>query len=54
MTRDQIIADMVRGTLLGRLPTVADVANVAPFLVSDRAGAVTSTFGNITCGRVLD
>ena len=54
MTRDQVITDMVRGTLLNRLPTVADVGNVAAFLVSDRAGAMTSAFGNITCGQVLD
>jgi hypothetical protein len=27
---------------------------VAAFLVSDRAGAMTSTLGNITCGQILD
>jgi 3-oxoacyl-[acyl-carrier protein] reductase len=54
MTRDQIIDDMLKATLLGRLPTLNDVGNVAAFLVSDRAAAMTATFGNITCGQILD
>ena len=54
LTRDQIVADMEKQTILGRLPTLADVGDVAAFLASDRAATMTSTFGNITCGAVLD
>jgi NAD(P)-dependent dehydrogenase (short-subunit alcohol dehydrogenase family) len=54
MTREQIIADMRQTTLLDRLPSLADVGNVAAFLASDGAAAMTSTFGNISCGSILD
>src|SRR5829696_6715969 len=36
MIREQVVADMSRGPLLGRLPTLRDVRNVAALLVSDR------------------
>jgi NAD(P)-dependent dehydrogenase (short-subunit alcohol dehydrogenase family) len=42
------------GTLLKRLPTLAQVADYAAFLASDRAGATTGAIANITCGTVLD
>jgi enoyl-[acyl-carrier-protein] reductase (NADH) len=45
---------MENGTLLGRLPTLSDVANAAIFLASDRAGAMTGTTVNLTCGSILD
>jgi 3-oxoacyl-[acyl-carrier protein] reductase len=38
------------GTLLKRLPTSAEVANVATIMASDRAGAMTGTFVSVTCG----
>lgn len=41
-------------TLLGRFPTLAEVASTAAFLVSDRAGAMTGTIANLSCGAVLD
>jgi NAD(P)-dependent dehydrogenase (short-subunit alcohol dehydrogenase family) len=41
-------------TLLGRLPTLADVAETAAFLASDRAGAITAAVVNLTCGAVAD
>ena len=41
-------------TLLGRLPTLADVAETAVFLASDRAGAMTAAVVNLTCGAVAD
>ena len=37
-------------TLLKRLPTLAEVADTAAFLASDRAGAITGTVANLTCG----
>jgi NAD(P)-dependent dehydrogenase (short-subunit alcohol dehydrogenase family) len=40
-------------TLLGRLPTVAQVADAAVFLASDRAAAITGTVVDITCGNAV-
>jgi 3-oxoacyl-[acyl-carrier protein] reductase len=40
-------------TLLRRLPTVADLANVATFMASDRAAAMTGTVANVSCGGVV-
>lgn len=42
------------GTLLNRLPLLADVANAAAILASDRAGAMTATLANVTCGAYVD
>ncbi|HEY3750277.1 MAG TPA: SDR family oxidoreductase [Pseudonocardiaceae bacterium] len=39
---------------LGRLPLLADIANAATLLASDRAGAMTATLANVTCGAFLD
>ena len=41
-------------TLLNRLPTLAEVADTAAFLASDRAGAITGTVANLTCGSSVD
>lgn len=41
-------------TLLGRFPTLAEVASTAAFLASDRAGAMTGAIANLSCGAVLD
>jgi 3-oxoacyl-[acyl-carrier protein] reductase len=40
------------GTMLGRLPTLGQVAETAAFLASDRAGAMTGTIVNVTSGMV--
>lgn len=39
-------------TMLGRAPSLAQVAETAAFLASDRAGGVTGTLVNVTCGLV--
>jgi hypothetical protein len=39
-------------TMLRRPPVLACVADVAAFLASDRAGAMTGTIANVTCGMV--
>jgi 3-oxoacyl-[acyl-carrier protein] reductase len=44
----------VPGALLQRSPTLAEVADMAAFLASDRASGLTATVANITCGSVLD
>lgn len=43
-----------QGTLLGRLPTLQQVAEYATFLASDRAGATTGAVANLSCGAVVD
>jgi NAD(P)-dependent dehydrogenase (short-subunit alcohol dehydrogenase family) len=45
---------MSEGTVLGRLPTLAEVGNAAVLTASDYAGAMTGTIANLTCGSVLD
>jgi NAD(P)-dependent dehydrogenase (short-subunit alcohol dehydrogenase family) len=40
-------------TLLGRLPTLAQVADAAVFLASDRAGAITGAVLDLTCGNAV-
>lgn len=40
--------------LLKGLPTLADVANTAAFLASDRAAAISGTVANLTCGMSVD
>ncbi len=42
------------GTLLKRLPTLAEVANFVAFVASDRAGAMTGAIVNLTCGSLVD
>jgi NAD(P)-dependent dehydrogenase (short-subunit alcohol dehydrogenase family) len=39
-------------TMLRRMPALAQVAEVAAFLASDRAGAITGSITNVTCGMV--
>jgi enoyl-[acyl-carrier-protein] reductase (NADH) len=41
-------------TLLARLPTLAEVADTAAFLASDRASAMTGAIVNLTSGAVVD
>ena len=54
MTFEDALAGAGRGTLLQRLPMVAEVAHVAAMMASDRASAMTGTFVNVTCGSRVD
>jgi NAD(P)-dependent dehydrogenase (short-subunit alcohol dehydrogenase family) len=54
VTLGKFLADVSSGTLLRRLPTVAEVANVATIMASDWASAMTGTFVNVTCGARSD
>ena len=47
-------AYMENGTVLGRLPTLDEVANAAVFMASDRASAMTGAIVNLTCGSIMD
>jgi NAD(P)-dependent dehydrogenase (short-subunit alcohol dehydrogenase family) len=39
---------------LKRLPTLAEVANVAAFMASDQSSAMTATVANLSCGLIAD
>jgi len=41
-------------TLLGRLPTLEEVADYAAFVASDRASAMTGAIANLTSGALVD
>lgn len=50
----EVLADSGSGTLLGRLPRVAEVANMAALMASDYASAMTGVIANVTCGYIVD
>jgi 3-oxoacyl-[acyl-carrier protein] reductase len=55
MTVEEMLAGRATtATLLKRLPTLNEVANVAPFVVSDRATAMTGAIAHITSGSLVD
>jgi NAD(P)-dependent dehydrogenase (short-subunit alcohol dehydrogenase family) len=47
-------ARLEQGTMLGRLPTLAEVAGTAAFVASDRAGAITGAVVNLSAGAYPD
>jgi NAD(P)-dependent dehydrogenase (short-subunit alcohol dehydrogenase family) len=48
-----VIEQMISGmTMLKRAPDVAQIAETAAFLASDRAGAITGTVVNASCGLI--
>jgi NAD(P)-dependent dehydrogenase (short-subunit alcohol dehydrogenase family) len=49
---ERLVEGMAQMTMLRRSPGLAQVAEVAAFLSSDRAGAMTGTIANATCGLV--
>lgn len=54
-TVDAMLAERARtATLLKRLPTLAEVADFAAFIASDRAGAMTGAIANLSCGSLVD
>jgi NAD(P)-dependent dehydrogenase (short-subunit alcohol dehydrogenase family) len=54
VTPAQFQAILEQGTLLKRLPTLAEVADTAAFVASDRAGAMTATVANLSAGSITD
>ncbi len=54
MTREELIAWMQGNTMLQRLTSLAEVGNVAAFVASDQASAMTASGVNIACGSVPD
>ena len=54
-TVEAMLAEWARsGPLLGRFPTLAEVAEAAAFAASDRAGATTGAIVNLTSGSLVD
>jgi 3-oxoacyl-[acyl-carrier protein] reductase len=54
MSVEQMLAQWGKdGTLLVRLPTLAQVADAAVFLASDRAGAITGAVTDLTSGNAV-
>jgi len=50
-----MLAERARtGTLPKRFPTLAEVADYAAFVASDRASAMTGAIANLTCGSLVD
>ncbi len=54
LTLEEVQAKAESMTLLRRLPTLAEVANVAAFIASDQASAMTATVANLSCGSLVD
>jgi NAD(P)-dependent dehydrogenase (short-subunit alcohol dehydrogenase family) len=54
LTIDEFFAAPADRSLLGRWPTLADVAEAAAFLASDRAAATTGTVINLTAGAIVN
>jgi NAD(P)-dependent dehydrogenase (short-subunit alcohol dehydrogenase family) len=54
VTAAQFQARLEQGTLLKRLPTLAEVADTAAFVASDGAGAMTATVVNLSAGSITD
>jgi 3-oxoacyl-[acyl-carrier protein] reductase len=52
MALDEFVAWMQGKTMLKRLTSLDEVANVAAFMASDRASAMTASGANVTCGSV--
>lgn len=53
-TREEVQTAVEATTLLRRLPTLTDLANVATFMASDQASAMTATVANLSCGFLAD
>jgi NAD(P)-dependent dehydrogenase (short-subunit alcohol dehydrogenase family) len=50
----EMVVQMIAGmAALRRAPRLAEVAEAAAFLASDRASAITGSMANVTCGLVL-
>lgn len=53
-TFEEVLADSASDTLLGRLPSVIEVANAATVMASDYTSAMTGVIANVTCGYIVD
>jgi NAD(P)-dependent dehydrogenase (short-subunit alcohol dehydrogenase family) len=54
LTPSEFRARLEQSTLLKRLPTLAELADTAAFVASERAGAMTATVANLSAGGIID
>jgi NAD(P)-dependent dehydrogenase (short-subunit alcohol dehydrogenase family) len=54
VTVEEMLQGAAEGTLLKRLPTLGEVADVAAFMASGRSRAMTGAIVNMTCGALVD
>ncbi len=54
ITREQFNEIIASKNHRRRLPTLAELANVAVFMASDEAGAMTGTIANLSMGMLDD
>jgi enoyl-[acyl-carrier-protein] reductase (NADH) len=54
VSREQFEARIAEKTMLKRMPKMAEVANAAVLMASDRASAITAAVTNLTCGEIAD
>lgn len=52
LTVEQWLAGGAQSTMLGRLPTLEDVAETAAFLFSEKSRAMTAAYVNLTAGMI--
>lgn len=52
--REEIVVEIAKAAHLNRTATLADVGNVASFIASDKAGAITDATINISSGAIVD
>lgn len=54
LTAEEFQSAVEAQSLLRRLPTLEEVANVAAFAAFDRASAMTGTVANVSGGSIVD
>lgn len=54
ITVEEMLGGLAQRTLLGRLPTLAEVGDFAAFAASDRARSMTGAIANLSAGALVD
>lgn len=54
VSREAFEARIAEKTMLKRMPKMAEIAEVAVLMASDRASAITAAVTNVTCGEIAD
>lgn len=54
VSREVFEARIAEKTMLRRMPRMAEIANAAVLVASDRASAITAAVTNVTCGEIAD
>jgi 3-oxoacyl-[acyl-carrier protein] reductase len=54
LTGNDLLKQLEAGTMLGRLPSLAEAGHLAAFLASDHARSITAAAVNITSSAAAD